>query len=290
MRARGRLITCVKCPSLGQSRYSSVLLVWLTLLALLTVTIASACGGGHGRTLRVFAASSLDEVLPTVVERFEARQHGVAVESIFGGSQLLATQVQEGASVDVILVANRSQAERIDAAGFAVQLFSFATNTLVAVVVADSPLFYYEELAAPGLRIAIGANDVPVGALTSTALALIDPAVARGIRDNVVTEDPNVRIVRSRIELGEVDAAFIYETDAVRVRGPNGLKLRVLPLPGAVPLNEYIAVLLGQAGADADAAAFLTFLASEEVQALLRTASFRSPSSSPVATVIPVGS
>jgi molybdate transport system substrate-binding protein len=273
------------------------------LLALLTVLIAGACGGASGgdgeRTLRVFAASSLDAALPALIERFEAGRPGVEVETVFGGSQLLATQVEEGAPADVLLAANRAQAERLDAAGLAGRLLPFAANALVAVVPAESPLASYEELAAPGVRIAVGAADVPVGALTRTALALLDPAVAEGLADNVVTEDPNVRIVLSRVELGEADAALVYETDAARGRAPGGAALRALPLPGSVPLNEYVAVLLASAGAggaadpgrdadaDADGAAFLDFLAGEEAQALLRAAGFRPPPSTLAAAPAP---
>ncbi len=269
------------------------------LLALLVAAIAGACAGGCAvrsgsggdgeRTLRVFAASSLDEVLPALIERFEAGRPGVDVEPVFGGSQLLATQVEEGAPADVLLAANRAQAERLGAARLAGRLLPFATNALVAVVPAGSSLASYEELAGPGLRLAVGAPDVPVGALTRAALALLDPAIAEGIRENVVTEDPSVRVVLSRVELGEVNATFVYETDAARGRAPGGEALRALPLPDSVPLNSYVAVLIGETGAgrgadadsDADAEAFLDFLAGEEAQALLRAAGFRPPPPAP---------
>jgi molybdate transport system substrate-binding protein len=256
------------------------LLASTALLALLALALAIAGGDGERqRTLRVFAASSLDEALPTLIKRFEAGRPGVEVGPVYGGSQLLATQVEEGAPADVLLAANGAQAERLVSAGLAARLLPFAANALVAVVPEESPITSYKELAEGGLRIAVGAPDVPVGALTRTALALLDPAIAEGIAGNVVTEDPSVRIVLSRLELGEVDAAFVYETDAARGRSPDERALRALPLPAAVPLNEYVAVLLDEAdadaGPDADGAAFLDFLAGEKAQALLRAVGFR---------------
>jgi molybdate transport system substrate-binding protein len=280
MRARGRL------PTRPERRRPC--LAHTALLTLLVAALASACGDGDGgRTLRVFAASSLDEALPVLIERFEAGRPGIDVEPVYGGSQLLATQIEEGAPADVLLAANRAQAERLDAAGLAARLLPFAANALVAVVPQESSITSYEELAGGGVRIAVGAADVPVGALTRAALALLDPAIAEGIAGNVVTEDPSVRVVLSRVELGEVDAAFVYETDAARGRSPDDGALRALPLPAAVPLNEYVAALLDEAGADAepdaDGSAFLDFLAGEEAHALLRAAGFRPPPSSAAA-------
>lgn len=247
---------------------------------ILAATLVAACGGGTGsdeRTLLVFAASSLDETLPGLVELFEAERPGVEVAVVFGGSQLLATQVEEGAPADVLLSADRLQAERLDAGGIAARLLPFATNVLVGVVPEESRVASIEALAEPGLRIAVGASDVPVGALTRSALALLDPEIAMGIRGNVVTEDPNVRVVLSRVELGEVDGAFVYETDAARGRAFGGGVLRVIPLPEALPPNEYVAVALDGASAGGDADAFLNFLAGEKAQGSLRAAGFWPP-------------
>ena len=250
---------------------------WLAALA--AAAVLAACGAGRGgegeQTLRVFAASSLDEVLPGVVELYAAERPGVAVEVVFGGSQLLATQVEEGAPADVLLSADRAQAERLTASGDAGRSLPFAANALALVVPVGSPAASVEALAEPGRRIAAGAPAVPVGALTRAALARLDGDVARGIRANIVTEDPSVRVVLSRVESGEADGAFVYQTDARRGRGPGGGALRALPLPADLPANEYVAVLLAGAGPGAEA--FVDFLESEDARRLLRAAGFLAP-------------
>ena len=245
-------------------------------LAVLAAAAAIAgCGAEDERTLRIFAASSLDEVLPRLVELFEAERGGVSVTLVFGGSQLLAAQVEEGAPADVLLSADRVQAERAAAARGAGRSRTFAENTLALVVPEGSPATSVDGLAEPGRRVAAGAPEVPVGALTRDALALLDPGVARGLRANIVTEDPSVRVVLSRVETGEADGAFVYGTDARRGRAPDGGALRALPLPAGLPANEYVAVAI--AGSGPDAGAFVDFLGSEEARRLLEAAGFRVP-------------
>ena len=244
-------------------------------LAALAAAVLAACGGGDERTLRVFAASSLDEALPPLAELFEAGRPGVSVRLVFGGSQLLASQVEEGAPADVLLSADRAQAERAGAARGAERWRTFAQNRLALVVPEGSPAASVAELAEPGMRLATAAPEVPVGALTRDALALLERGVAERLRANVVTEDPSVRVVLSRVESGEADGAFVYETDARRGRAPDGGMLRALPLPVAPPASEYVAVAL--AGSGADARAFVDFLGSEEARRLLEAAGFLAP-------------
>lgn len=243
--------------------------------ALAAAAVLAACGGEDERTLRVFAASSLDEALPPLAELFEAGRPGVSVRLVFGGSQLLASQVEEGAPADVLLSADRAQAERAGAARGAERWRTFAQNRIALVVPEGSPAASVEELAEPGRRLAAGAPEVPVGALTRDVLALLERGVARGLRTNVVTEDPSVRVVLSRVESGEADGAFVYETDARRGRAPDGGKLRALPLPVAPPVSEYVAVAL--AGSGPDARAFVDFLGSGEARRLLEASGFLAP-------------
>ena len=77
-----------------------------------------------------------------------------------------------------------------------------------------------EDLARPGVSIAVAAKEVPAGAYTLNALELMagspdfpDDFAASALA-NVVTNETNVRAVAQKVALGEVDAGLIYETDA----------------------------------------------------------------------------
>ena len=69
------------------------------------------------------------------------------------------------------------------------------------------------------MRIAVGAPAVAGGRSSrGSPLAWVSqqqPETAAALRDKIATEDPSVRIVLSRLELGEADAAFVYASDVV---------------------------------------------------------------------------
>ena len=131
----------------------------------------------------------------------------------------------------------RWQARRLMSAGLASRPTVVTANVLVVAVPNDGPWLSLRDLALADVRIAAGAPSVPVGALTEIALELVqlqDPETAAALRSKIATQDPNVRIVLSRLELGEADAAFVYASDVEATEG-----LRLIALPLRTPPNEY---------------------------------------------------
>lgn len=238
-------------------------------LALAAVLLATASGCGDDDDIEIAAASSMRHVLPRIVEEF-LRAHpelDVSFELRFNGSQVLATQIAEGASADLFISANAVQAERLIDEGTASLPTVVTANRLVLAVREESRWYSLSDLADGDARIAVGSPSVPVGRLTVIALSLIDRQVARELLAGVVTEDPSVRVVLSRLELDEADAAFVYHSDVAVTHG-----LRALPLPPTVPPNEYVAVLIE--GAKPGTEEFLAFLLTPEAQDLFRAAGF----------------
>jgi molybdate transport system substrate-binding protein len=243
-------------------------LLTLAIASLLPLGLLVACSN-DGERVRVLAASSLTDVLPRLVEDFERRQPDVTVTVAYGGSQALATQIEEGAPADVFVSANAEQAERLASEGLAVELRSLARNELVIAVASDSELESIEDLAGEGVTVALGVASVPVGALTAEVLAGLPEALRAAVEANVITEDPNVRAVLSRVDTGEADAGFVYRTDLDAASG-----LRAIPLDGA-PANTYVALAVDTgAGPSTGAEAFLDYLASPAAAAILRGAGF----------------
>lgn len=234
---------------------------------------ALGCGGGD-EVITIFAASSLTEVMPVVMQRYEQREPGVAFTLSLSGSQTLASQIEEGAPADLFISANPVHARRLVERGLVERSAVLVENRLVVAVERDSALREVADLALAGVRIAVGAPGVPVGALTETALTLLerdDPELARALRRNVVTEDPNVRVALSRVELGEADAAFVYHTDVAVVPG-----LRAIELPAEIPRNEYVLTLIVRDDPQAleRAARFFDFLLGVEAGAIFARAGF----------------
>ena len=230
-----------------------------------------ACSGGDDGRVRVLAASSLSDVLPLIAERYGEAHPEIEIELIFAGSTTLATQIEEGAPADIYIAANRAQAERILSADLGTRDVAIAANNLVVVVADAAPWQTIQALAASSPRVAVAAPGVPVAVLTEIALDTLDAAVATALRDGIVTRDPNVRVALSRVETGEADAAFVYDTDLATAKG-----VRAIELPPQPSTNEYIALLVTNDG-DAPtevAAGFLAFLQHDAAADVLVEAGF----------------
>ena len=197
-------------------RLSRVPLVTAFLAVLFLVT---ACSGGNGsqKELLVFAASSLTDAMTGIAAAFEAANDGAKVSLNFASSSALATQIVEGAPAAVFASANEAQMQRVMETGLAGEARIFATNRLVVVVPASgSPVRSFADLARPGIKLVLAAREVPVGAYSRQFIASYDET-NQGYRDaalaNVVSEEPNVRAVLAKVQLGEADAGIVYETD-----------------------------------------------------------------------------
>ena len=238
-------------------------------LALLTLGLLAACAGDSDADLRVFAASSLTDVMPRLVAAFGVEHPDASVAISFGGSQALATQIEEGAPADLFVSANARQADRLSEQGLTGERRDLARNELVIAVRDDSPIEAIEDLAGDGVDIAMGAPGVPVGELTVEAVLALPEATRDAIVGNVITEDPNVRAVLSRVEIGDTDAAFVYRTDVA-----SSPRLRAVGLPDE-PSTTYVVVTVADREPPTDEAGrFLDFLTGPVAAAILRDARF----------------
>lgn len=189
-------------------------------LALTALTALTACTGpradGDSRTLTVLAASSLTEAFTDIAADFEAAAPGTDVVLSFAGSQSLAAQVRHGIDADVFASADPWHARSLAAAGLLTAPRPFAGNRLVLAVPEGGPASLADLPAAE--RIVLGADTSPIGRYTDM---LLDAATARyggawraGVDARVVSREPNVRLVATKVAMGEADAAIVYATDA----------------------------------------------------------------------------
>lgn len=235
-------------------------------------------GWSRAQTVTVFAASSLTESFQELATLFEAQNPGVAVTLSFGGSSTLALQIIEGAPADVFASADVVQMERVAEAGHVSgDSVLFASNRLVVIAPSGSNLSDFAELAAPGMTIVLAGPEVPVGRYARDAIASYDTEHAGGfeaaVLANVVSEEQNVRLVATKIELGEADAGIVYATDAAAVGG-----LVVIDVPAAHnPVASYPVAVLTDAPEPELAAAFIDLLLSPEGKATLAARGFGPP-------------
>ena len=267
---------------------ATVLLVGI-LAALGCAAAATTDNHSSGPTVTVFAASSLAESLSAVAAAFEAENPDVSVVFNFAGSQTLRTQLEHGAAADVFASANwehMASVKQADLLGNTPEYF--AANRLVVATPADRSLTKsgavqtLEDLARPGVSIAVAAQEVPAGAYTLNALDLMAASpdflddFAASVLANVVTNETNVRAVAQKVALGEVDAGLIYETDAAADQYAGSFRLIEIPLQFN-PAAQYPIASLTTAVYPEVAQAFIAFIQSDAGQAILREYGFAPP-------------
>ena len=187
-------------------------------LALVAVVLVAGCGGdddpgaAERPRLTVSAAASLTDALTACSREFE----GADVRLSFGGSDELAAQIRQGVKPDVYAAANTRLPEELAQEGLLGTPVEFATNELVIAIGGDGKAVErVEDLAAPGVKLVIGAEAVPVGAYTRQVLGNLPPAQEKQILANVRSEEPDVKGVIGKLTQGAADAGFVYVTDLV---------------------------------------------------------------------------
>ncbi len=246
---------------------------WLGLILLLTALPASV-GARQSTRVVVSAASSLTDVLSRLVDLYEETGADVRVELNLAGSNTLARQIIAGAPVDLFLSANVDEMRRLETAG-RVRPNSWdalLSNQLVVVTPDDRPAppRRLDDLRAAGVRrIAIGdPAAVPAGIYARRVLE------ARGIWNDLagkLVPTRSVRAALAAVETGNVDAAFVYRTDAASA--PRAVVAFEIPLAEAPAIIYPVAVIEGSPNGVA-ATAFLRFLRSASARAVFEQAGF----------------
>ncbi len=226
--------------------------------------------------LTVSAAASLTNAFTSIGATFEAAHPGTRVRLNFAASGALLQQIARGAPVDVFASAdeetmNQAEQQQLVRAG---SRADFAANSLVVIVPHDAATVprTLADLAAPTIRkVAIGVPaSVPAGRYAKAALTK-----AR-LWDRVEPKTIGAQSVRQALDYvarGEVEAGFVYGTDAALL----GDKVRVaFTVPTEAPVRCAIAVT--SAAVDADAAQkFVAHVLSPPAQAVLARHGFARP-------------
>lgn len=184
------------------------------LLAMLLV--AGLTGHARADEILVAAAASLTDVLKEIGAAYQSKsQH--RVNFTFGSSSTLARQIEEGAPADIFFSADLSQMDRLDKNGRLEPgtRKNLLSNQLVIVVPADSRLAITSPkdlLKSEVKRIALAEPiSVPVGVYSSKYLE------GEGLWDKVrakIVPVLDVRATLASVESGNVEAGFVYKTDA----------------------------------------------------------------------------
>ncbi len=182
--------------------------------------IALCACGPRTKTLTVFAATSLTNAQEELAHSFEEEHPGITVKQNFASSSTLATQIREGARVDIFASANALQMDRVADVGLLLgEARNFASNRVVFIVPASNPagIASLDDLTIPGLRLVLALPGTPIRAYTDSLLSSAAAERSEGylaaVLANIRSEEANVRLVLTKVILGEADAALVYQSD-----------------------------------------------------------------------------
>jgi molybdate transport system substrate-binding protein len=235
----------------------------------------------EGGDLTVFAAASLTDAFEAIEQEVEAATPNLSITYNFGGSQSLVTQLEEGAQANVFASANVAQVDAAIVAGLVAGApLPFAHNRLAIVTPAGNPATIESaaDLGKEGILLVLPQLEVPAGryARESVCLMATDPATygagfVERVAANVVSEEEDVRDVLAKVALGEADAGIVYVSDAVAA----GDQVLMVDIPAEVNVIATYPVAILAGGDEALGSAFVSYLLSEEGQALLERYGFQ---------------
>ncbi len=236
----------------------------------------SACA--DAAELLVSAAASLTNAFKDIGSAFEQTEPDTKVIFNFAASGPLLAQIERGAPVDVFATADQDTLNQAAAKGL-IQPDTrndFAANQLVLVMPAGSKLGIrrLQDLTqAEVKRIAIGnPATVPLGRYTRQALTrlnLLEPLQVKFINAD------SVRQVVDYVSRGEVDAGFVYRTDALVARDKLS-QVADANLQPDQPIRYPIAVVAASRQS-ALAARFIRFVTGSEGRRILSAYGFTLP-------------
>jgi molybdate transport system substrate-binding protein len=243
-----------------------------------TAMVALLATAAAAQDVTLSVAVSLKEAVEEIGRGFMAARPGVTLRYNFGASGDLQKQIEAGAPVDVFLSAAQRQMDELERQKLIVASTrrTFARNALTVVKPANSRVDVTQPadlLEARVTRVAIGnPKTVPAGQYAEESLRAL--GLWERLQPKLVFAE-NVRQVLDYVARGEVEAGFVYTTDAaVRAQGvreafrPPDDSYRPVVYPGAVVAGSKQSAL---------AQAFLDVVTSPEGRAVLTRLGFQPP-------------
>jgi molybdate transport system substrate-binding protein len=225
-------------------------------------------------TVTIAAANSLREAFRKILPLFEAHNKDINVRVIYGPSQTLSKQIEEGAPIDVFLPSQVEEIDQLEKKGLVIQgtrrVYAGTSLVLIAGTELPAPIASVQDLRTSLIRyIAIGdPNTSSVGKVAAQYLKY--SKLDSQLKSQVVYAEHS-RAVLDLVAKGEADLGVVYRTDAV-----GNKKIRILD---DVPEDSHTPIYYGVAAVwtaknISGAGDFINFLERPQIQTLLQDHGF----------------
>ncbi|WP_442599013.1 molybdate ABC transporter substrate-binding protein [Neobacillus sp. D3-1R] len=193
--------------------------IYMILFFILYTFTACSHSKSEEVSLTVSAAASMQEALTQVKEMYETNHKDVTIYFNFGSSGALKQQITQGAPVDLFFSASKDQFDELVKNGHISKEDSvdLIGNELVLIQNKNKDSLKLKDIS--GLtnnsisKIAIGTPEtVPAGEYTKETLENLQ--LWDNLKNKMVFAK-DVRQVLTYVETGNVDAGFVYKTDAL---------------------------------------------------------------------------
>lgn len=252
---------------------------YLTTLLLSLGVITSTLWGAptvqaQPETLTIAAANSVKDALRKVLPIFEAQHKEIAVRVIYGPSQTLRKQIEEGAPVDVFLPSLFEEIDQLEKKGLVIQgtkrIYAGTSLVLITGTTLPAPIASIQDLhTIPVRRIAIG--DPKTSSIGKVAIQFLKYSKLEPKLKSQFILGEHSRAVLDLVAKGEAELGVVYRTDAVADE-----HVRILD---TAPADSHTPVRYGVAAVwtaknISGAGDFIEFLLSSPIQAQLKQYGF----------------
>jgi molybdate transport system substrate-binding protein len=203
----------------------------LAVLIVIVLLISTGCTKEENKT-SVYAAASLTEVLDKYNNLIDNRMN-----LNFDSSTRLRIQIENGAEPHIYLSANKKNIDILKEKDLIIESKEILKNRMVIITPKDSSVESPLDLTG-NIKLVIAEEEVPCGRY---ALEVLDNYNLKYGKDysgkvlnNVVSRELNVKLVVSKITMGEADAGIVYITD---INENNKEKINIIEIEPEFNIN-----------------------------------------------------
>lgn len=225
-------------------------------------------------TLTIAAANSVKDALRKVLPIFESQHRDINVRVIYGPSQTLRKQIEEGAPVDVFLPSLSDEIDQLEKKGLVIQgskrVYAGTSLVLITSTTFPAPIASIQDLhTVPVRRIAIG--DPKASSVGKVAAQFLKHSKLEPQLKSQFIYGEHSRAVLDLVAKGEAEIGIVYRTDAVADE-----HVRILdtaPEDSHTPIRYGVAVVWTAKNLSG-AGDFIEFLLTPQIQAQFKEHGF----------------
>ncbi|BCA53014.1 Molybdenum ABC transporter, periplasmic binding protein [Nitrospira sp. KM1] len=258
-----------------QRIFTSLVILTGVAMQLVTTSVVHA----QPEPLTIAAANSLRDAFRKLLPLFEAQHKEITVKVIYGPSQTLRKQIEEGAPVDVYLPSLFEEIDQLEQKHLVLEgtKRSYAATSLVLITATalPAPVRSVQDLhTVPVRRIAIG--DPKTSSVGKVALQFLKHSKLDAQLKSQYVYGQHSRAVLDLVANGEAEVGVVYQTDAV---GHSNVRILDTASPDSHNPVRYGVATAWTAKNISGAKDFTEFLLSPEVQEQLKQFGFNQSSS-----------